>query len=223
MDSYDAQWVRNIEAAREFYERTGRMPRLAGGQDTDPHERRLGRWLHNARTASRNPAAAMRWSAERESQLDALLPRWRDYGTEQASRRRWTARLAELATFLATEGRVPHETHDSIGRWLRAQRHAELSRVQSEAIESVLAGWATPPPGRWAARLDRVAQWSAQRGRLPRASAADRQERLDGLWLSQQRSRWRKQALSPMQVGALDESLPGWEHPDGRQRASTRA
>ncbi|MFJ9675250.1 Helicase associated domain protein [Streptomyces sp. NPDC101221] len=71
------KWAMNYQAARQFYEREGhlRVPRkhierIAGGEDQEEREHKLGAWIGNQRSR----AAAL--SPERVEQLSAIGMRW---------------------------------------------------------------------------------------------------------------------------------------------------
>ncbi len=157
----------------------------------------LGRWVKEQRMRRR----AEQLEAARTTLLEEL-PGW----TWNDLDGRWERRFEELGEYLGREGRYPTDG-TRLGGWLRHQKDAikrgSVSADRRARLEA-LPGWAENNlASRWENRFEELCAYLAARHGYPVKST-----RL-GIWISQQRLRYRDGSLNADRRARL-EGLPGW-------------
>jgi hypothetical protein len=227
------QWLQEVAA---FEQQHGRLPRCSGGTLAAPltrEERELGDWCTKQRQRRKGHGASRALTPEQAAKLEAL-PGWQ--WVPRAAE--WERHLQEVAAFGQRHGRLPREEggkgkplvegERELGVWCSAQRQrrkghgrsATLTPEQAAKLEA-LPGWQWDPRAEeWEQRLQEVAAFGQQHGRLPRCSGGTlaapltREEHELGTWCHSQRQRRKGHGtsaeLAPEQAAKL-EALPGWQ------------
>ncbi|KAB1646194.1 hypothetical protein F8O06_05360 [Pseudoclavibacter sp. CFCC 14310] len=194
-ESSDDIWDTHLHEVVDFQREHGRLPKAR-----EPS----GTWLDNQRKSHRKGVL----SPDRAAALDEALPEWNETGSPE--KLPWDARLQEVVDFQRKHGRLP-KWKDPGGGWLNKQRQSyrkgALAPGRIAALNEALPEWnETGSPERlpWDARLQEVVDFQRKHGRLPKKREPG------GQWLNKQRQSYRKGALAPGRIAALDEALPGW-------------
>lgn len=136
----------------------------------------------------------------------------------------WRARSEELAQFISSHGRPPFGSghgplESSLGRWLAKQRAAalkgELTEEKRRALDQA-GDWEKLPRAhldaqRWNGRLVELEGFVSRHARFPSYRAASTHERVLGTWLHTQRQSVSRGKISPGQLQALHDRVPGWD------------
>ena len=138
----NTRWQHAYKAAQDFYADQRRLP-AAGG---DEAERELAAWIRTQCTMHRTghlPAIKVT--------LMGMLPGWDSTAPRTDLDDHWRQRLAELATFVAEAGHLPHykryasEQERILGVWLHTQNQRRSERRllpwRLEALDAALPGW----------------------------------------------------------------------------------
>lgn len=151
-------------------------------------------------------------------------------------RRTWEERLAAYLSFMDQQNRAPSQYAEDPGEralfyWLRNQRasfrNGLLLRERIARLDEALPGWSSVVAGgyrtssgnqaRWNSRVDELASFLRQQGRLPRTGPfRPETERALGKWLALQRYALRKGVLRPDRAAHLDGLVPEWRPPPGK-------
>ncbi|MCM3657521.1 helicase associated domain-containing protein [Agromyces mediolanus] len=177
----------------------------------DSEERALARWLQRQRSL----AGSGGLDESRERWLDRQLPGWRDHRLTA-----WEHTANRLQAFRTEHGRLPARGADAtaqeleLGVWLNNQRSAArrggLSAERERWLDSRIPEWRDPHLASWLRRAAEVADYLAERGRLPyERSTVERSRRL-GTWLQTQRRAHRGGTLDAIRIAWLDVNTPGW-------------
>ncbi|KQO98497.1 helicase associated domain-containing protein [Leifsonia sp. Leaf264] len=128
----------------------------------------------------------------------------------------------ELAWFVNDRGRMPMRVQDDaderrLGIWLTNQRIAHRKNPDSPKqkarfaqLTAAAGDWMNPERPDWNLKLDAVAAFLDEHGRLPRAAAADHTEKLLGMWVALQRRSAKEDGIGAGRLAMLDEAIPGW-------------
>ncbi|WP_251153807.1 DEAD/DEAH box helicase [Cellulosimicrobium sp. Marseille-Q4280] len=219
-ESREAGWLDAADRLAAFMRAHDRTP---SSHSSNPEERALGQWLNVQRGAIRGTRGRAPMPAERQRYLNENCPGW------SSGRPSWDDRLAELANFRASSGRLPSisspsEIERSVAEWLRKQvasaRKRNLSAERRERLDAAFPGWnaAIKRIGAWGERVEELRQFRAATGKYPSTASSSPAERSLGFWLTTQRSRARSgdPRLTADQRALLDASFPDWA-PDLRR------
>ncbi|WP_326962333.1 helicase associated domain-containing protein [Arthrobacter sp. MP_M7] len=140
------------------------------------------------------------------------------------------ARMEEIISWVATEGRLPRDHSKdkgerSMARWLSDRRHEAAEGTLHPAYRDGLARvpeWAgshraATDEARWHDRLAQLAGFRTEGNDWPRHHhyTSDHEHTL-GVWIHAQRQKHRRGELDPAKIKLLDGALPGWQ--SGRTR-----
>ena len=141
------QWRRRLFELRDFIAHHGRYPLIHG---REAGEASLYGWLSTQRHAL--VAQTLGW--ERAKELGELLGDWVTTDLEKELDTQWRQRLAEVAAFVAGQGRLPRhrpattQAESSLSIWLQTQNghalHARLAQWRLEALDEAVPGWRKP-------------------------------------------------------------------------------
>jgi len=115
----------------------------------------------------------------------------------------WVGRYLELRA--TTDNRPPHGRQAAtLGVWKRNQRRARTITLLQQLLLEQLPRWTwSPQQDAWDRRLTLLAEFIDAHDRLPRARAAEPEERALGLWLYRQRRQDRVNNLKHERVVRL--------------------
>jgi hypothetical protein len=202
-DQLTDKWDQTFAAVLAFRGKHNRWPSQSGSGE----ERVLAIWVGMQRTGWKKDML----SPDRIKRLEAL-PGWSwDPLTDK-----WDQTFAAVLAFRGKHNRWPLAdatgAEDVLARWISNQRKVwkmgELSLDRIKRLEA-LPGWSWD---RWADTWDQnfeaVQAFHAKHNRWPLGSGSGEEDVL-ARWISKQRMKWKKDALSPERVTRL-EDLPGW-------------
>lgn len=133
---------KNLNEVLSFHEAEGRLP----SRRTD-RERALATWLQRRRREAADGTLSPAYARALVS-----IPNWREQPTRRAADKvRWTQRLGEVASYLASRNDWPrhHRTEDqderTLGIWLHTQRigsrAGSISPAREKQLDEVIPGW----------------------------------------------------------------------------------
>lgn len=198
--SYEAKWMRHLDALESFVETHGRFPTQ---HEKNREDRRLGVWLNSRRQEGDSLPAS------RRNELDRRVPGW-----AMTAEKKWMLSLEFAIAYVAEHGKLPSESSAdpalaSSARWVGSQRRASFVPAHREALlDARLPIWREGMDGKWEAMLDYVVRFKAEHGRLPsKAATADSQEYRASSWMVRQRNGI---GVTPQREARLDARIPGW-------------
>lgn len=212
---YDERWQKHARELAAFVKEHNAPP-----SQTSPSEsgRTLHSWLHQQRQRQKHNKNA--WTAEREAQLDALVPGWSEIKRHVP----WEETANRCAEFVAEHSRFPsrrtaHESERALGDWLHTQRTSRKTRKatwtpeREEHLDALMPGRTSSRTTNWMIRADEVAAFVEEHGRLPRDTQRDPHQAKLAKWLIYQRAKslgkhpgWQEDRRA-----ILDVIAPGWE------------
>jgi hypothetical protein len=144
------------------------------------------------------------------------------------------ARMEEVITWVAAEGRLPDDRSGdrgerSMARWLSGRRREAAEGTLDPAYRDALAqvpGWVenrrkVEDEARWHERLAELVDFRLEGNNWPRHHDYDSErEHTLGVWIHAQRNKRRRGELDPLKVKLLDDADPGWQA--GRTRGRPR-
>lgn len=141
------QWRRRLLELRDFIATHARYPTIHG---REAGEASLYRWL----CAQRHALVTQTLGWERARELGELLGDWVTTDLEREQDTQWRQRLADVAGFVAGQGRLPRhrpvttKAESSLSIWLQTQNnhalHMRLAQWRLEALEEAVPGWRKP-------------------------------------------------------------------------------
>lgn len=230
-DPRERSWLDTVDAIAAWREEHGGWPRRVS---SSAEEARLYRWLTNRRREARGlGSGAAKFARDgRADLLDDRLPGW-DSETNDA---RWESQAAACGRFFDVNGWVPRNggrdgEESALARWLAVQRAAldegtPRGAARVARLDALLPGWRAPGLDEWLAVLDRVCDFHAAHGRLPRRYTGDQAEETLYGWLARQREYQARGATLFVAQGRgklLDARLPGWAITQKRRGAPAAA
>jgi hypothetical protein len=188
-------WDEQLSALREYVVVNNGLPKKT-------HER-LGTWISNQRAHKNN------LTVEKKAALEAV-PGWVWKTHEVKNKYSWDEQLAALYEYVATNNKLPKQSHEHLGSWINTQRMNKdrLTADKQAALEEI-PGWVWKMREiknrySWGEQLAALREYVAANNELPKQSHA----RL-GVWISTQRCNYKKQKLSAERIEAL-QSIPSW-------------
>jgi hypothetical protein len=163
---------------------------------TDLTSSPLKRWVITQRRNKNN------LTIEKREALESI-PGWKWFPT-------WDEQLAALREYVAANNKLPKRSHTRLGIWINTQRKRKdgLTAEKQAALEAI-PGWVWKTREfknrySWEEQLAALHEHAATNNALPKRS----HERL-GMWISTQRTQYKKQKLSAERIEAL-QSIPVW-------------
>ena len=146
------------------------------------------------------------------------------------------ARMDEIITWVASEGRFPRERSEnqlerSMARWFSDRRREAAQGTLHTAYGEGLArvpGWCSNPrtaaeEAKWHGRLTQLVDFREEGNDWPRHKKCDsEQEHTLGVWVHAQRQKHRRGELEADKVKLLDNAVPGWRAGRTRGRPPRR-
>lgn len=196
----DERFFRNVDDYAAFRASRGREPNRLSA---DLNEKRLARWLDNARSG------ALDITQERRAALDAVNPNWDTPRTQP-----WKRRLETYVSFLTEHGREPRlraedRAERTLAEWMRTQRSTadRLSADRVAALDAAVPNWhvrrRVAPT--FEERVGEYAVFLATHRRDPGRSSDSAEEASLASWLYRQRL-----VATGVQAAALEAVSPGW-------------
>lgn len=202
-------WRYKLEQVAEHVHQTGKFP---SSKSESKQEEVLGQWVGRQRAKITSGET----TAQRQSDLDSLLPGWRSGRTEN-----WQSSFAELCNFTRRNGALPSSSSKAcpeekrLNMWLTNQFHAlkrgSMHEDRVAFMDANLPGWRMTPDEKWAEKLANVVSYVADNGKFPSTTDKDPDTRHLGVWLSTYRSLQKTGRLSPDRKNLLDSKLHGWD------------
>ncbi|KAL4519300.1 hypothetical protein Ndes2526A_g00393 [Nannochloris sp. 'desiccata'] len=115
---YEKKWLDTLEELIQFYYKEGRLPKWNAGE-----KGRLATWMNTQRRAKRrvdegNPNSSL-MNPERISILESMS--WWSWDAQEAA---WQSGFEELAEEVKITGKIPPQSHPTLGNWVHTQRKA---------------------------------------------------------------------------------------------------
>jgi len=194
-------FAERARAAGQFKAERGRWPSKLSG---DADEARLGAWWAKTRsvTAPGSPRGAV---------LDECCPGWGDGPAEREAD--WADWVQRLVAYRTVHGAWPRAHADgaeerALGRWLTHHRWGrdQLAPERRGLLDEQCPGWDVSSRRLFTDRVAELGSFRTVHDRWPSTTSEDQEETSLAWWHMRQRNR----PLTPEQVTALDEAVPGW-------------